>query len=300
MPNSVIEFFVADAGPNPNPLPGGYTKSFGEGQSFLFRAQDNNTLGGIADAALTTGSYDGNQEGTGVGGSITENAFSFTIPFASLPVPITNGTRITAIAYINATGAGNSSEFGGTVSTTVLPVNLTAFKGKVNGEKAELTWNTSEEFNNSHFDVERSANGQAYTKIGTVKGNGGANNVYQFTDNGPLASVNYYRLKQVDIDGQSTYTRALVLRKELGDITARAAPSPFTSFINLSYKLAKEEKINIRLYDQVGRIVRTWSTRGGTGVNTINLNGLDKLPRGTYTVELTSETVSFRQQVLKH
>ena len=298
-PNSVIEFFVADAGPNPNPLPGGFTKNFGEGSTYLFRAQDDNTLGTISDAAAGTGTYDGSAEGTGAGGTRTENAFSFTIPLTSLPVSVTSGTRITALAYMNDMGAGSSSEFGGAVSASALPVNLTSFKGRLDNGKAELTWTTAAEHNNSHFEIERSANGQAYDKVGSVQGNGGTNNVYQFTDNGPLAAINYYRLKQVDIDGQSTYSKALVLRSDIGAITAKAAPSPFLSFINLSYKLQKEERISIRLIDFAGRVLKTWSTRGDVGTNTINLNGLENVPKGNYTLELTGETVSFRQQVLK-
>jgi parallel beta-helix repeat protein len=295
-PGSVIEFYVSDGDISPNPLPGGFTKSFGEGRTFLFRGQDDATLD-AADADLTTGTYDGTGEGTGTGGTRTENRFSFTIPIASLPVAVTSGTRITALAYANATGTGSTSEFSGTVNTSALPVTFTSFKGRVDGDKAELTWTTAEEINNSHFEIERSATGQGYAKIGSVRGNGAGS--YQFTDNGPLGAVNYYRLKQVDIDGQATYTRALVLRKDLGEITAKAAPSPFTSFINLSYKLQKAENLRIRLIDQAGRVVKTYNTRGGTGVNTINLNGLDNLPKGSYTVELTGETVSFRQQVLK-
>jgi hypothetical protein len=296
-PGSTVEFYVADAGVSPNPLPGGFTKSFGEGQTFLFRGQDDNMLDGLSDDDATTGTYDGSVEGTSLGGTRTENRFSFTIPIASLPVAVTSGTRITALAYTGIDGIGSTSEFGGAVSTSALPVTFTSFKGRVDGDKAELTWTTAEEINNSHFDIERSANGQGYAKIGSVRGSGAGS--YQFTDNGPLSAVNYYRLKQVDVDGQATYTRALVLRKDLGEIIARAAPSPFTSFINLSYKLQKSENIRIRLVDQAGRVVKTYNTRGGTGVNTINLNGLDNLPKGTYTVELYGETVSFRQQVLK-
>jgi hypothetical protein len=298
VPGSVVEFYVGDGGTNPDPLPGGVTKSFGEGQIFLFRGQDDATLDGVTDADLTTGNYDGSAEGTGAGGTRTENRFMFSVPIVSLPFAVTSGTRITALAYANTTGAGSTSEFGGTISASALPVSLTSFRGRLDGNKAELTWTTAEEVDNSHFEIERSANGQAYTKIGSVKGNGGTNNSYHFTDNGPLGSINYYRLKQVDIDGDATYTRALVLRSDLV-IAAKAAPSPFTSFINLSYKLQKEENIRIRLIDPVGRIVKTYSTRGGAGVNTINLNGLDNLPKGSYTVELTGETVSFRQQVLK-
>jgi hypothetical protein len=297
--NSIIEFFIGDGGFNPDPLPGGFTRSFGEGRTFLFRAQDDATLDGVTDTDLTTGNYDGTMEGTGTGGSRTENRFSFLVDISTLPAAVTSGTRITALAYANTTGSGSTSEFGGTVFASSLPVTLTSFKGRIDGDKADLTWTTTDEINNRHFEVERSANGQAYAKIGTVQGIGGINNAYQFTDNGPLSTTNYYRLKQVDVDGKSTYTRALVLRKDLSGLTARVAPSPFTSFINISYKLQQSENIRIRMIDQAGRVVKTYSTRGGVGVNTFNLNGLDYLPKGNYVVELTGDTVSFRQKVMK-
>jgi hypothetical protein len=299
VPNSVIEFYVGDGATNPNPLPGGFTRSFGEGRTFLFRAQDDATLDGVTDIDLTTSNYDGTMEGTGTGGSRTENRFSFLVDISTLPVAVTSGTRITALAYANTTGAGSTSEFSGTMFASSLPVTLTSFKGRIDGDKAELSWSTADEINNRHFEVERSANGQAYAKIGTVQGIGGTNNAYQFTDNGPLSTTNYYRLKQVDVDGKSTYTRALVLRKDLNGITAKAAPSPFTGFINISYKLQQSENIRIRMIDQIGRVVKTYSTRGGVGVNTFNLNGLDHLPKGNYMVELSGETVLFRQQVMK-
>lgn len=298
-PGSVVEFYIADAGTNPDPLPGGFTKNFGEGQVYLFRGQDDATLDGIADDDLTTGVYEGSMEGTGAGGTRTENRFSFSIPLSSLPTTVGAGTRITALAYFNASGPGSTSEFSGNVNASALPVTLTSFKGRLNGGKAELTWTTTDEKDNSHFDIERSDNGQAYTKVGSVKGNGGISNTYYFTDNGPLPSVIFYRLKQVDLDGRATYSNTLVLRNNLGTITAKVSPSPFQGFINVTYQLTKEENIRIRLIDPLGRIVKTYSTRGGAGVNTINLDGLDHLPKGIYMIELLGESVMFRQKLVK-
>ena len=71
-----------------------------------------------------------------------------------------------------------------------------------------MSWSTASEKQNSYFDIERSANGQDWTKIGTVKGHGtsSSENSYLFTDNAPLPHINYYRLKQVDFDGKFEYS----------------------------------------------------------------------------------------------
>ena len=162
-----------------------------------------------------------------------------------------------------------------------------------------LTWTTSEEYNNSHFEVQRSSNGNAFTKIGSVNGKGRQENTYNFTDEGPVTKINYYRLRQVDIDGKSSYSKVLVLRNDLGKITGKISPNPFSNFINVTYWLSKEEKIRIRLFDPSGKAVMTYSTRGNSGLNTVNLNDLQNIPKGIYTIELSGENVTFRQQALK-
>ncbi len=298
-PGSVIEFYIADAGPNPFPLPGGYTKSFGEGRTYLFRAQEGSALDGINDDSTTTGTYDGNDEGTGTGGTRTENKFGFSIPAASLPAAVSGGTRITALAYQFDAGSGNTSEFGGILITAITPVNLTSFRGRLNDDKVYLNWTTSEEHNNSHFEVERSSNGSSFEKVGEVIGKGGINNEYAFTDNGPLSKVNYYRLKQVDIDGKFTYTRTIVLRNDLGTIKGTVAPNPFVSNLNVSYKLDRDEKVHIRIYDQMGRMLKYYQVQGNKGTNTHNLNDLGTLPAGTYTIEVKGDNIKFQQKLVK-
>jgi hypothetical protein len=300
-PGTVVEFYIPDAGPNPSPLPGGYTKSFGEGQTFLFRAQEETTLNGITDELLaTTGTYDGAAEGTGTGGTRTENSFRFTIPIASLPVAVTAGTRIAALAYVNATGAGNTSEFGGVSAATLTPVTMLYFKGLLKDDKGYLTWATTDEVNNSHFEVEKSTTGSDFVKIGTVNAKGGyTTSIYNFVDNNVVAKVNYYRLKQVDIDGRSTYSKVLVLRNDLSNFSVKVGPNPFAGNINVLYKLDKESAVQIRLYDQSGRAVKQYSTSGGAGANSFNISDLTNLPKGQYTLELKGENMQYRQQVVR-
>ncbi|MFK8103423.1 MAG: SdrD B-like domain-containing protein [Saprospiraceae bacterium] len=99
---ATIEFFRADAGPNPNPLPGGFTTSFGEGAVYLFTAIE----GSGNDTDGTLGSYV--DDGTGATSTKTQNRFEFIIDTTGFN--LSNGLNITATATdVNE----NTSEFSG-------------------------------------------------------------------------------------------------------------------------------------------------------------------------------------------
>lgn len=294
--NSMVEFYIPDNTPIPG---GGFTKSFGQGQVFLFRAQEGATMGLINDDDATTGSYSGVDEGSNAGGTRTENRFSFRVALSSLPATVTAGTGITALAYLNATGPGSTSEFGGTSIAANLPVHFVSFTGRIRDGKAFLSWVTAEEQNNDHFEIQRSTTGGSFTTIGRVNPKSGIRNEYEFVDNTPAAGTNYYRLKQVDLDGRFMYSKILILRSDLDKFVVKTGPNPFSANINIYYQLEKEEAILVRMYDQGGRIVKQYTTRGGAGVNTYTINDLNSLPRGNYTLELSGDTVKYRQQVVK-
>lgn len=296
-PGSVIEFYIADAGPNPDPLPGGFTTSFGQGATYLFRAQDDAALGSITDAEMgTTATYTGIEEGSGIGGTRTENRFSFTLP---APPGVTAGSRITALAYSTLTGAGNTSEFGGVFTAVATPVILESFTGRLVNGKVILNWRTSLEINNSHFEVEKSTDGSLYKSIGSVPGKGGINNDYTFTDNDIAAKVIYYRLRQVDIDGRPTNSKIVIIRGDLGALTAKASPNPFGGYLNLSYKLDKQATLQVRIINTAGYVVKTTTVKGNAGLNNTNIPDLNYLPAGNYVLELIGDNISFRQQLIK-
>jgi hypothetical protein len=89
-----------------------------------------------------------------------------------------------------------------------LPVKFTGFYAKRSVGKNELTWITSEEVNNSHFDIQRSDDGINWKNIAVVfaAGNPGPINRYSYSDIYSVAGKIYYRLKQVDQDGRYAYS----------------------------------------------------------------------------------------------
>lgn len=85
----------------------------------------------------------------------------------------------------------------------LLPVELVDFDAKPERYVVRTYWTTATENDNSHFIVERSEDGSAFVKIGTVSGAGTTQQVhhYEFLDIDPVIGVSYYRLLQVDVDG---------------------------------------------------------------------------------------------------
>lgn len=95
-----------------------------------------------------------------------------------------------------------------TPSNTPLDVQLTSFDAEPEANKVKLNWSTASENNNAYFTIERSADGNTWNEVKKVKGAGTSvvTTNYQSYDESPLNGTSYYRLKQTDIDGSSSYS----------------------------------------------------------------------------------------------
>jgi uncharacterized delta-60 repeat protein len=94
-----------------------------------------------------------------------------------------------------------------------LPVELLTFAATAEGPAARLKWTTASEKNSARFEVERSADGEAFGKIGEVAAQGttARPSRYTFLDATRPAGLAYYRLRQVDQDGTSSYSPVRVV-----------------------------------------------------------------------------------------
>lgn len=94
---------------------------------------------------------------------------------------------------------------------TVLPVEWTHFELAENSEAVQVTWGTATEVNSDHFAIERSADGVNFAEIGRVgaAGNSASNVDYAFSDASPESGKSYYRIRQVDLNGDFVLSEAL-------------------------------------------------------------------------------------------
>lgn len=173
------------------------------------------------------------------------------------PFTYTGGGGGSGIHYLSNSNANYSLTF--TTSAT-LPVSWQSFTATPRPTANLLAWATATERNNSHFEVERSADSRSWAAIGRVVGAGDSQQEqrYTFADAEPLPGRNYYRLRQVDFDGQFDYS-GIVLAERPDKGGLRVFPNPAASAeLRLSWPadwFAEE----LQLYAPDGRLTRRWT-----------------------------------------
>ena len=156
-----------------------------------------------------------------------------------------------------------------------LPVELTTFTGKSRAAAVELHWATASEKNNAYFVVERATKAQDhYEPLGTVAGAGTSTHAiaYRFVDAQPVG-LGYYRLRQVDLAGTSTYSPAVALRSTPA-LVLLAYPNPSTGLVTI----AGPPHTRFTIVNRLGQVVQ----QGEMGVaNTCQVD-LRGLPASVY------------------
>lgn len=171
----------------------------------------------------------------------------------------------------NLYGPATLSSTGTNLGATLLPVILEGFTAELTNDKmVGLSWETAQESNSSHFDVERSQNGSDWTTIGTVQAQGTSATTtdYNFTDASPAAGINYYRLNMVDRDGRYTYSDVKIIRTASLVNNISFYPNPARDYVNVSLGQASAQtEVTIRLISQNGQVLmekKAGSTNGTT------------------------------------
>jgi len=187
-----------------------------------------------------------------------------------------------------------------------LPVQFSYFNGQRDGQQNKLNFGTATETNNHGFDVERSADGRSFEAIGFVASKGDAGNSsdplhYHFIDARPLSSTNYYRLRQVDLNGKFSYSGIVVIKS--GPVTSlelvMAYPNPVRDQLGLIFQTPVKETLQVTVTDIGGRILQTNSRQLAAGSNNISLN-TTQLASGSYVIIALSPSGRIVQRFIKH
>ena len=177
-----------------------------------------------------------------------------------------------------------------------LPVELLSFSGMLTHEHTvTLVWNTATEINNYGFEIEKRLENDWET-IGFVEGHGTSSvkNSYQFEDQFAGAE-NVYRLKQIDRDGDVSYSEAIRVLGARSDGYAlqQNYPNPFNPSTSIGFTVPEVTRISLKIYSMSGREVATL-TDGESftpGSHSISWNGITNAgmtaPAGFYVYLLT-------------
>ncbi|MFT5600948.1 MAG: hypothetical protein ACI9N1_001185 [Flavobacteriales bacterium] len=225
------------------------------------------------------------------------NTYIAPTGFGTIPAGITTSANVLYLEFpvttyshffIHPNGAG------------ALPVELINFSAKEWGEYVIVNWTVASELNADFYEVQRSKNGFEWEPLDVVNAKGNTNNEtsYSLVDKDPINGTSYYRLKQIDNNGDNeTFDPVQVefLRDELVSVF----PNPNRGDFSVEYSAVSNTELELELYDALGKIVYS-STKvlsKGTTVISVNINDLSA---GVYWMKVSSEdnNAFFQEQLI--
>lgn len=216
------------------------------------------------------------------------------------------GTNWNLIAASNAsaitgtmqTVSANQSVFGIFTGTDALsnplPVTFTSLAANKQKNDVIVSWITATEINNKGFEVERSVDGKMFKFAGFVKGAGNSNKTqtYRLSDANAFglsnASVLYYRLKQVDFDGQFSYSEMVSVGDDVAlNNEVSVYPNPFANEFTITLNTSNSGMASIDIMNIQGKVVSTKIVSVVAGLNNFPITENASLQAGVYFVRTT-------------
>lgn len=183
------------------------------------------------------------------------------------------------------------------VNATPLPVQLVGFTGVTQGKRVQLSWQTASERHSAFFAVEASADGQQYHPLGQVAAAGASTQLqqYRFTDPTALAGVRYYRLRQVDREGTSSYSPVVTMQTDAPPV--QVFPNPATD--QLTVQLPARGPAMLSLLAADGRFLWQQQVAAASAPQQVAVPGFAALPAGLYLLRAEVEGQAIVHRVVK-
>jgi trimeric autotransporter adhesin len=211
-----------------------------------------------------------------------------------------------ANGYVLQGNISSFSSFYFASAAITLPLDLITFTGALQQDNsALLEWKTDNEINTSHFSIERSTDAVNFNAIGSKQaaGNQAGIHSYSYIDNKVSelqASIIYYRLKMVDLNGKYTYSKVIAI--SLADIVGKVTvvPNPVINEANISFTAINDGIINCEIYNSNSQklLQKTQFVRKGN-ISNISLD-MNMLPAGVYVLRLTGAGINTTHKIQKH
>jgi hypothetical protein len=171
----------------------------------------------------------------------------------------------------------------------LIPVSLLYFKaGYLPNGKVGLSWATASEHNNASFIIERSKDARAFAPILRVNGAGNSNSTrYYSAEDGPAdKGLWYYRLKQVDVDGNYVYSNIAAINYGQKNNMV-ISPNPATDQINVSFFSSGINTASMTIFGTNGAIIKNLRIPLNNGDNSLQYN-ISNLAKGMYYIVITT------------
>lgn len=176
-----------------------------------------------------------------------------------------------------------------------LPVLFKNFEANCTNNGTLVSWSTASEFNSDYFELQRSANANDWTSVATIKAAGNSTTAHTYQQLDLNGRTMYYRIKQVDLDGDFTFTNIIRTNCEAKKMDMTIYPVPAQNILNVIIRSDKALKTQLFLIDGVGKIVRKINADLFNGSNRFIFN-LDGLSTGEYLIRSSDPGVELSKR----
>ncbi len=165
-----------------------------------------------------------------------------------------------------------------------------------------LVWTTSSEVDNKQFIIEKSIDGMEYDIIGEVNANGNSEdeNTYRYMDLDARKGTSYYRIKQIDFDGDFSYSQTAFVNKSTdNDFMIASINNPLNSeSVNITIDFIKDMELTYSIKDMKGDVLQEDIMNATAGLQNVDFD-LTSYPNGSYKLFLQSgdeiETITIKK-----
>jgi hypothetical protein len=219
------------------------------------------------------------------------------------PNAIATTTTITEASFsISRSGITSFSPWAVSDNVQPLPIELLSFTATyTSNHVVELKWATATEINNDYFTIERSTDAINFKSIYKTPGAGNSTQTlnYQAVDDAPLKGVSYYRLKQTDFDGKTTYSQSETVSIQEDFSIQSLYPNPATNQLNIAINQLQEGLVELSIVDVIGQVVYKEDKHLTIQKNILNID-LSNLPSGMYILMINGSRSAYQNKFIKH
>ncbi len=239
-----------------------------------------------SSSAFTAGGFDpssrGVQYSTDNGNSWQPANDGMAYPFAVCMEVVSNPNPT---IWVGSPGTGFQKSI---IPQQILPVTmLSPFTATVRNNAVVLRWKTSAEIHNEGYQIERSTDGQTWSKLQFVFPNN--RQTYTLLDKNPFEGISYYRLTQKDMDG--TKHPIGIVSIQINKLhTPTVHPNPSTGIFNITFAQDENLSTMLYLYDNTGRLLLS---QKGHQLN------IEHLPKGTYQLTIQNQAQQWHERIIK-
>jgi hypothetical protein len=180
------------------------------------------------------------------------------------------------------------------VNAVALPLTMLYARAYKQNNGVQVSWGTANEVNVKNYNIERSADGVYFNKIGAVNANGSGANNYSWFDPAPANGNNYYRIKCIDLDGKFMYSVVLLINNS-GNNELTVFPNPAKRGGMLQVNLQNSIAAKIEMMNATGQML--YSKQGKLS-GTISIPVSSGWPMGQYIIRVISENKVETKKIL--